>query len=274
MELLTGPKFTGASEYLQERNDVALHLLLSSSTRSFLSAICRRIAHLDNVSGKAVEFYRRQAAEAEQSGVAKLPSGQLQQAYQRLQQITSSSLVPVVEFEKMLNVLGNEIKQSYTTYLPALFKQSNNPPQGKQIDMMVKSSQVQMEVIMLLTRVLPPAFLPLIKKLFTLDLKEMRQRMDPAKLFFADFVPLGVQDDKTSLAARKERGGSFYDVFKRVELRTGTPGGKPWRRCVRCAAVMEDLNPNRPAVTYVLSQQRKCSCGGSWGLLAKDQLVL
>lgn len=284
MENING-KFAAASEYLQERNDVALHLLLSSSTRSFLSALCRRITHLDGISSKAVDFYRRQAAEAEQSGVGKLPSGQLQQAYQRMQQVTSSSLVPVHEFERMLNTLGHDIKNAYAVYLPALLKQSSNPPQGKQIDMMLKSSQTQMEVIMLLSRAVAPAFVPLVKNFFSEHLPAMRAQTDPAQLFFADFTALGVQDDKGSLAARAARNGgagTYHDGFKRVELHpsttTTTAAGagatKPWRRCVRCATVMEDVSPNRPGVTYILAQQRKCSCGGSWGLLAKGKLVL
>ncbi|KAJ4164232.1 hypothetical protein LMH87_005915 [Akanthomyces muscarius] len=247
-------KFSSALEYLAERNDVALHLLLSSGTRSFLSALCRRIAHLDGISGRAVDFYRQQAAEAEQSGVARLPSGQLQQAYQRMQQVTSAGLVPVAAFEKMLNTLGHDIKQAYAVYLPAMLKQNSGghpPPQGKQIDMLIKQSQSQMEVIMLLSRAVPPAFVPLVKKFFGEDLRGMRTQTDPAQLFFADFAALGVQDDKSSLAARVARGGAYYDVFKRVELR---PGGsaqalKPWRRCVRCPAVMEDVSPNRPGVT-------------------------
>lgn len=275
MEQLNGQKLVNAAEYLQEKNEVALHLLLCSSTRSFLSALCRRVAHLDGVSAQAVEFYRRQAAEAEHSGVARLPSGQLQQAYQRMQQAISSSLVPAAEFERMLNTLGADIKQAYSTFLPAMLRQATNPPQGKQIDLMIKTSQIQMELMMLLTRLLPPPFTPLIKKFFVEDLKAMRERTDPARLFFANFSALGVQDDQGSLAAKVARGGAYYDIFKRAELRLGTPGMRAWRRCVRCPLVMEDAAPaHRPGVAYVLSQQRKCSCGGSWGLLGKGKLIL
>lgn len=271
-EFLVPQKFSEMTAYLHERNDIALHLLLCSCSRSFLSALCRRIAHLDSVSTKANDFYRRQAAQAEQSGTAKLPSSQLQQAYQRMQQVTSSSLIKVTEFEKLLNVMGADIKQTYQAFLPNLVKQSSNPPQGKQIDLAMKAAQVQLELFMLLAKSPPPAFLPVIKKLFARDLKAFRAHTDPANLFFADFSPLGVQDDKRSLAARAARGGVYYDVFKRVELRAGT--GKQWRRCVRCASIMEDVFGNKPGYTFVLGQQRKCSCGGQWALLQKDRLVL
>ena len=92
-----------------------------------------------------------------------------------------------------------------------------------------------------------------------------------------------MEDDRRSLAAKKN-SGRYVDVFKRIELVSGptqggarpAPGEKPapqWRRCVRCAAVMEDVFGTRPGFTFVLAQQRKCACGGNWGLLARGKLV-
>jgi len=43
-----------------------------------------------------------------------------------------------------------------------------------------------------------------------------------------------------------------------------------WRRCVRCASVMEDIWGHRPGFTFVLAQQRKCACGGNWGLVPRS----
>ncbi|KAL1865212.1 hypothetical protein VTK73DRAFT_5449 [Phialemonium thermophilum] len=45
------------------------------------------------------------------------------------------------------------------------------------------------------------------------------------------------------------------------------------RRCVRCAAVMENVVGQRPGFTFVLGQQRKCACGGNWGMLPVGSLV-
>jgi mediator of RNA polymerase II transcription subunit 16, fungi type len=93
-----------------------------------------------------------------------------------------------------------------------------------------------------------------------------------------------VDDDPRSLA-RKKAKGVYIDVFKRVALENGHKEGQKggdgvgegagpqWRRCARCASVMEDVLGNRPGFTYVLAQQRKCSCGGNWGLLPKGALV-
>ncbi|KAK4154621.1 hypothetical protein C8A00DRAFT_14256 [Chaetomidium leptoderma] len=49
----------------------------------------------------------------------------------------------------------------------------------------------------------------------------------------------------------------------------GNDDGPQWRRCVRCAAVMEDIGSRRPGYNFVLSQQRKCVCGGSWGTMPR-----
>ncbi|KAM7194311.1 RNA polymerase II mediator complex subunit Sin4 [Rhypophila sp. PSN 637] len=47
-----------------------------------------------------------------------------------------------------------------------------------------------------------------------------------------------------------------------------------WRRCVRCASVMEDVSAHqRPGFTFVLAQQRKCACGGNWGIVPKNPVV-
>ncbi|KND89513.1 Mediator of RNA polymerase II transcription subunit 16 [Tolypocladium ophioglossoides CBS 100239] len=269
---LIQPRFVQVTAYLHERNDVALHLLLCSSSRSFLSALCRRIALMEALSNKAIEFYRRQSATADQTGTGKLPNPQLQQAYQKMQQVTTSSLVNVTELEKLLNVLGSDVRLAYQNFLPAVIKKGPNAPQGKQVDVAIKTTQIQFEVGMLLAAPPPPAFLPVIKKLFSKDLPAFRAQTDPAKLFFANFDLLGVQDDDASLAARKAKG-SYVDLFKKVELRPSTTGPQ-WKRCTRCASVMEDVFGSRPGFTFLLGQQRKCSCGGHWALLPKGKLVL
>lgn len=272
MDRLVPPRYAEATPFLHERNDVSLHLLLCSSSRSFLSAICRRISHLEALSTRAIEFYRRQSATADQSGASKPPNAQLQQAYQKMQHVTSSTLIKVSEFEKLLNSIGADVRQCYQTFLPNLVKHSTNAPQGKQIDVAVKQAQFQIEMGMLLGGSPPPAFLLLIKKFFTKDLPAFRSLTDPAKLFFADFELLRIQDDSRSLAARKAKG-TYVDMFKRSELQMSERSPR-WRRCTRCAAVMEDVFGSRPGFTFVLGQQRKCSCGGYWALLPEGKRLL
>ncbi|KAF4464866.1 mediator of rna polymerase ii transcription subunit 16 [Fusarium albosuccineum] len=267
-ELLTRERFNEIAPYLHEKNNVSLHFLLSSSSRGFLSAVCRRLAHLDSLSARAIDFYRRQSAVADGSTSART-APQLQQAYQKMQQATSTGLVKVAEFETLLTELSKEIRQAYQVFLPNLVKAQQNAPQGKQIDLAVKTARIQFELTMLLSASPPPAFLQIMKKFFTSDLPAFRNATDPARLFFANYDLLEVQDDEHSLAAKKARGMVYVDVFKRVKMRPSP--NKQWRRCSRCAAVMEDVFGSRSGFTFVLGQQRKCSCGGHWTLLPKGK---
>lgn len=309
LALLTPQRFSEMSAYLQSRSDVSLHLLLCSSTRGFLSAVCRRILHLEILSNRAIEFYERRAAmqnATDPSSHAKGLHVVLYKAYQKMQRVTSSSLIKVQEFDRLLTVLNNDIRTAYQTSLASLA--SKNPPGGgaaaqKAVDAQIKTAQMHCELNMLLASSPPPAFLGVLLKFFNTDLRAYRGLADPSKLFFADYDLLEVDDDRRTLAARKAKS-RFIDVFKRVELvgppppaRAGGGGGgsgaagssnsnsasggkepedaktAQWRRCVRCSAVMEDVFGSRPGFTFVLAQQRKCSCGGHWGLLPRGSLI-
>ncbi|KAF4503427.1 mediator of rna polymerase ii transcription subunit 16 [Fusarium agapanthi] len=269
-ELLTRERFHELAPYLHEENNVAFHFLMSSSSRGFLSAICRRLAHLEALSGRAIEFYRKQSAVVE--GVAGgRAAPQLQQAYRAMQQVTSSALVKVSEVETLLTGLSNEIRQAYQIFLPSLAKSQNSQPQGKQLDMTMKAARVQMELSILLSAAPPAPFLQIIKKFFNTDLPAFRNTVDSGRLFFANYDLLEVEDDEHSLAAKKARGMVYVDVFKRMQIRPSS--NKQWRRCSRCTAVMEDVFGSRSGLTFVLGQQRKCSCGGQWTLLPKGHVA-
>lgn len=271
MERLAPQRFGELTPYLHEKHNVSLHFLLSSSSRGFLSALCRRLGHLELLSTRAIEFYRRQSASSDASVGGKVPNPDLQQAYQRMQRVTSSSLVKVNEFEKLLSALSSDIRHSYQAFLPNFIKaQSSNAPQGKNMDVAIKTAQIQFELAMLLSATPPPAFLQVINKFFRQDLPAFREQTDPSLLFFANYDLLEVEDDERSLSARRAKG-IYVDVFKRVELRMEPT--KQWRRCARCAAVMEDIFGSRPGYSFVLGQQRKCACGGHWALLQRGKLL-
>lgn len=162
------------------------------------------------------------------------------------------------------------------------------------LDQAVKRAQAQCELTILLGNGPPNAFVPVLKKFFEVDLPAFRAQTDRAQLFFADFTLLDVLDDPRSLQERRARG-KHVDAFKRSEIElaprddgteapatgrqqqlpgaNGSTGVLLRRRCVRCAAVMEDVTSQKPAVTFVIAQQRKCPCGGCWGLLAKGATV-
>jgi mediator of RNA polymerase II transcription subunit 16 len=120
----------------------------------------------------------------------------------------------------------------------------------------------------------PVPFFPVIRKFFDRDLRAFRSDTDAARLYFANYDLLETQDDENSLAAKGARG-THVDVFRRVELGPTPRPGKQWRRCTRCAAVMEEVvGHGKAGMTFLLNQQRKCSCGGFWSLLPHGKLVL
>ncbi|RCI15524.1 hypothetical protein L249_3518 [Ophiocordyceps polyrhachis-furcata BCC 54312] len=264
MQRLVPQRFAEMATYLHQNNEVALHLILCSSSRSFLSALCRRVAHLQALSNKAIEFYKRQGGAKDASNGARLSDPRLQEAYLRMQQVTTSSLINVSEFEKLLNTLGADIRQAYQTILPSRIKSGPNPPQGKQLEAAIKTAQVQFEVGIMLTSSPPMAFLAVLKKLMCHDVGAFRELTDPAALFFADYSMLGLLDDEMSLSARRASSVSI-DLFRKIELKPG--GLRPGRRrCARCTAVMEDVYVSKAGFTFILSQQRRCSCAGHWTL--------
>ncbi|KAB5536492.1 RNA polymerase II mediator complex subunit Sin4 [Coniochaeta sp. 2T2.1] len=306
-------KFADLTNYLQSKNNVALHLLLCSSTRGFLQAACRRLIHLDSLSLRAMNFYETKAAvhnASDPGGAASRAPNALYRAYQRMQRCTSSSLVKVADIDKLLTALGQEIRQAYQTSLPALSNPARQTPtaQGGQAGQQqqqqqnpandaAKRAQVECELSMLLATSPPPSFQAVILNFFNKYVRAYKAQVDLAKLFFADYSNLEVFDDDKSLRMRRASGKYLdaftrwdIDVYKRlgshhrdedVAFRHGIPPEEvtvdeldcQWRRCVRCAAVMEHVYGHRPGFTFVLGQQRKCACGGSWGLLHKGAMV-
>ncbi|KAH7329090.1 mediator of RNA polymerase II transcription subunit 16 [Stachybotrys elegans] len=268
MELLVPARYSEMTPYLKERNEVAMHLMLASSSRSFLLVACRRVAHLELLSARAIDFYRKNSAGSDTPTANRGPTPQLLRAYQKMQQVIAASLIRANDFEKLLSSVGADVKQTYQESLPNLVKQQPNAPQGKQLDMAVKAAQASMETAMLLGQSPPPPFLHMIQKFFR-DLMAFRKLTDPAKLFFADYDLLQIRQPGEAPRAPERL---YADMFRRVFLRPDS--GRQWRRCSRCAAVMEDLTATRPGFIFVLNQQRKCSCGGNWAIMPKGKIQL
>jgi len=242
------------------------------------------------------------------AAMANRPSPALSIAYTKMQQATGSSLVKVQEFEKLVVGLSQEIRGTYQRTLSSLtpkgaVRPQDGKPGGQQgqqqgqgqgasgpNDQVMKKAQAHAELDMLLAGNPPPSFRETLLKFFRTNVAAFRNQTDLANLYFGDFALLEVEDDPKSLAIEKAKG-RYIDVFKRVPIVSGVKsgsengggaagngagedGGTQWRRCVRCASVMEDAYGNRPGFTFVLAQQRKCSCGGNWGLLPKGSLLI
>lgn len=308
MEILQDNRsFTEMTNYLKAKNDVSLNLLLCSSTRCFLSAICRRLAHLQAIGNKAMQYWDSRSASSAAEPFNE-PQRELHKAYIKLQRRATTTLIKVDEFDKLLASLSNDIRQTYQTTLASLqqktaaqHQQHQHQGQNKPnpAEAAVKKAQAHCELAILLGEQPPPSFQPPIRKFFETDLRNIMASTKRSELFFTDFPLLEVEDDPRRLAARKAEG-RHVDVFRRTELlsspttssakttattdghsnasgeslenadggsSTATGGHAAWRRCVRCCAVMGDVSATRPGFNFVLAQQRKCSCGGSWAFL-------
>lgn len=147
---------------------------------------------------------------------------------------------------------------------------------------------------------IPDAFKPVIVELFRKEglLDSVREEIEPAKLFFADFAMLEVDEDALSVGKRK-RSQMTMDSFRKGWLMnpkkeemgngengpgegsggvsgSGGTGGRQsarWRRCARCAAVMEDVLSQRQALQWLIMQQRRCFCSGYWNTLETGRMV-
>lgn len=290
MDLLQDTRsFTEMTNFLKAKNDISVHLLLCSSTRGFLAAICRRLTHLQSIATKAVQYWENRPPMQSTDSHAST-SRSLHQAYLRLHKCTTTDLVKVDEFDRLLSSVGADVRQAYQTSLAGLHQrhqqqqqgQPSRPGQSNSAEQAVKKAQAHCELMILLGDQPPSnSFQPLVKKLFETDLRNLMGSSDRAELFFTDFPLLEVEENPQRLAARQAEG-LYVDVFRRVELRdpklgkdaangaefvvpgTGSPG---YRRCVRCCSVMEDVVASRPGYNFVVAQQRKCACGGNWAAL-------
>lgn len=298
MELIQETKsFAEMTNYLKSKNQVVLHFLLCSSTRCFLSVICRRITHLQRICNQAVQFWDSRPPSSSADPAAST-NRSLHQAYLRLHKCTTTNLIKVEEFEKLLNHVSAEVRQAYQASLAGLHQrqqqqQQGQPPKPGQpsvADQAIKKAQAQCELLILLGDQPPSnSFQPLVKKFFETDLGNLMASTDRSDLFFTEFPLLEVEDSPGRMATRQAEG-LYVDVFRRVELKApwlvkGTAndgdsayqhqhseqeleasgsGHPAFRRCLRCCGVMEDVVATRPGYNFVTAQQRKCACGGSW----------
>lgn len=285
LEFLVPQEFPKLSTYVLEKHDIALHMVISSSIRGLLSAVCRRMQHLHQISLKAINYW-----ETRDKATTNAPPPALQAAYQKLLRYTSSPLINVIKFDELLNAVGKNIKQQYAEQFAQFgarateaAKKSNPNPPKTIAEEAIKRAQMHCELTMLLGGGPPPPLLPVLKKLFENDLPQFRAMCKPSELFFTNYDILEVDNEPKVLAARKQRA-SRVDLFKRVEIFRGKKmknGSNQdvvidWRRCVRCASVMEDVGgflSSKPGIAFVLSQQRNCSCGGRLAILGKDELI-
>jgi mediator of RNA polymerase II transcription subunit 16 len=131
-------------------------------------------------------------------------------------------------------------------------------------------------------------------------LDNVKEEIEPAKLFFADFTMLETEEEKAAVERRRKLGKTM-DCFRKGWLINPAPSsrrtengeenaqdpgmggsgtvvangrqGARWRRCARCASVMEDVLTQRQALQWLVMQQRRCFCSGYWDTLAPGEKV-
>ncbi|KAH8592398.1 mediator complex, subunit Med16 [Bisporella sp. PMI_857] len=100
-------------KYLKAKNNISLHLLLSSPNRGFLTAICRRIQHLDYIARKAIIHTSGFAPNQNtQNGNSSAPPA-LINAYIGIATLLNNTLIKIKTFETLLLSLGTSIKSAY-----------------------------------------------------------------------------------------------------------------------------------------------------------------
>lgn len=294
--------------YLHSTNSVSLHLILSSPTRGFLTAICRRLTHIDVIARKAIA-YTTSGFHDNNNNISQNQNHQppispaLRAAYYQIVNLTTSSILRIKTFETLLSSLTTSIKAAYTSHNPS-FSGSQAAEKARNL----------LELKMLFGGDIPEAFSPVIVEMFTTLLPTLQEEIDPTKLFFMDFGMLEADDDDRRQGGmgrgleRKRDKNFTMDCFKKEWLSNpkktavnhngdksngngsgnaggslnpqGQGGGVPrgrtgarWRRCARCAAVMEDLLSQRQALQWLVMQQRRCFCSGYWDTLAVGEIV-
>ncbi|CAD6446684.1 57a8b159-a03f-41bf-85e8-e000fc477235 [Sclerotinia trifoliorum] len=327
--------------HLHTQNNVTLHLLLSSPTRGFLTAICRRLQHLDYVARKAIATNTNAQNQPGGPGQQSI-SPALRSSYVQIAQLTSNCIVRIKTFETLLSSLTLSVKSAYANHKPPLSGNNSTGP-----------SRNGLEIKMLFGGEIPTAFKPVIIDLFkgvqdnkkgdepdtatdnagTGHLSGVRLEIEPSDLWFADFTMLEVEEEEECVARRKNAGLTM-DCFRKTWLSNpppsssksssskkslengsssaavisgdnllvpipgfsafglGPPGAavngngngngntnstttmpKRWRRCARCAAVMEDVLSQRPTLQWLVMQQRRCFCSGYWDTLQSGEMA-
>lgn len=326
-------QFSQLTSYLHEKNEIALHMVLCSSIRSLLGGVCRRITVLHNLSHRAISHYELNNPNTAPGGKGGNNSNSnngygspLHVAYQKVYRHTSAALINPEAFQTLLASLNREVREVYGKSFAKMAEQASKAhPQNQaqhqkaMADDAIARARQHCELQMLLGQAPPSTFQPLIAKFLYQDLAAFRDGpgngnssgsggtggngngngaaagvIDPARLYFADYDILEVDDTPGALERRRARG-AHVDLFKRVEITrphsrssstaAAAENSIPWRRCVRCASVMEDVasaaaaaaaaaaangsgnagnnnNNHKPQLNFVLSQQRNCCCGG------------
>ncbi|KAI0141837.1 RNA polymerase II mediator complex subunit Sin4 [Xylariaceae sp. FL1272] len=260
------------TQYLLAKNEIALHLILCSSTRLLISSLCRRIGLLESWASRAIAWYM---GRTEITDTNSPRHALLRAAYQKAHGYISSALISPEEVEKLLATLSTDVRLAYSTALPQLAEkaarnQSSQNANAPKPDF-VKEARQHCELNLFLVQPPHSTLFGAIAKLFRSHLPELQPRVDTATLQFQNYHILEITNGPEAIASRRRRG-TRIDMFKRVPI--SRKDGAAWRQCTRCGTVMEDLAhfSSKPGLAFLAAQQRPCCCGGRFAILPNTML--
>ncbi|RKF72818.1 Mediator of RNA polymerase II transcription subunit 16 [Golovinomyces cichoracearum] len=270
--------------HLHSTNNIALHLLLASTTRGFLTATNRRLQHLDLIAKKTILI----STSAVTSSTALSPS--LRTAYRQIANLLSNSIIRLETVDKLLTCISQNVKNAYANYTPSL----NGAGPAEKARNILESK-------LLFGGPFPDAFKPVIVEIFKKGglLEILREEIDEGRLFFDDFSMLEIDEEEANLKKMKQMNMTM-DCFKKLWLKKpcakiagndtscavndkfedlGTRVSEKqqelkWRRCTRCASVSEDAVIQRQSLQWLVMQQRRCFCSGYWCTISPGEVAI
>lgn len=166
--------------------------------------------------------------------------------WRELDSMFSRSPVPLYQFEMVLADVDKNIRSIY---------ESGDLSEADRRDI---------EKSMLITGSVSPRLWPAVESLLTNTIKNLREEINVAELYFYDISWLGLSDDKASNQWKKE---NLLDIIRKVVV----PKGARVRQCTRCCSVMEDIAPPRGTASWLANMWRSCVCGNWWMSLEGDK---
>lgn len=126
------------------------------------------------------------------------------------------------------------------------------------------SERRDMEKSMLFSGAIPEAIMPVVEALFMTTIKNLKEEVKAAELYFLDISWLGLSDDPGTDQWKKEHQ---LDVVHKTQI----PRGKRVKRCVRCCSVKDEtVQAPKGVANWLTNMWRTCACGDWWMALGED----
>ena len=216
--------------YVHERNSVALHVLLSSSSRALLSMLGNLIRNF------AMRIVKTQEKVRHSSRTNDIRDGiELQQ----MEAMMSSELPFEIRlFEQLVAETDGNIRATYQA-------SQSSPPQ-----------RAFYEQGMLIDADIPEALSPVLQRLFGEIVPRLESQIDGVGIYLVDTAWLGLGEDEEAI---KRAGRQQYDVLRKCAI----PPNAKVRQCRRCGSVIENLVDGNMAA-WVQHAHKTCICLSHW----------